>query len=131
MEARPKAVRLLLDSHVLLWWAEGGAELRSSIRAAISDADQVAVSLVTPWELGIKAAAHRLFLPSIDWSQLERRRVQLLPILLDDALRAAELPRHHRDPFDRMIIAQAARLGLTIVSRDRAFRQYSVPLLHA
>lgn len=123
-------MKLLLDSNALLWWTEGGEELSSRAFEAISaPGSQVALSVATVWELEIKSHNRKLDLRPGVWSRLGA--IDMLPIDLPDALAAAGLPPHHRDPFDRMIIAQALNRGLTIVTRDRAFDAYGVALLAA
>lgn len=114
---------LLLDSSVFLWWMEGGETLSPSIIASIAAADErVAISVATVWELEIKHRSGKLDLPVDAWDDLGA--FDLLEIDHSDALAAARLPLHHRDPFDRMIIAQAIRRGLTIVTSDASFAAY-------
>ena len=123
-------MRLLLDTHVLIWWDEG-ARLSRDARTAIADAEQVYVSAVSGWEIAIKTALGRLrplrtVAEAIDDSGFEE-----LPVRLRHALVLATLPQHHRDPFDRMLVAQAQVDGLTLVTRDAAFAAYDTPLVRA
>ena len=124
-------MNLLLDSHTFLWWAGSDPTLPQTVAAGIDTADGVAISLATPWELQIKAKTGRLQTEQIDWRELDRRGVELLAPDLDDVLAAADLPLHHRDPFDRLMVAQALRRNLVIVTRDRNFARYGVPILAA
>lgn len=127
-------MRLLLDTHALLWWIFDAADLPAAARAAIADADNEAlVSSASGWEIATK---HRLGkLPEAGDvvgrlpSYLRRGRLEALPISIEHALMAGGLPGPHRDPFDRMLIAQARLEELTVVTRDRVFRDYGVPVL--
>ena len=123
-------MNLLLDSHALLWWLDESSILSNEAYRAIDAASCVSVSLVTPWELQIKANSGKLTLTP-DWHGLHQEGIETLDLALDDVLVAAALPLHHRDPFDRLMIAQALRRGLVIVTRDRHFLQYGVPMIWA
>jgi PIN domain nuclease of toxin-antitoxin system len=125
-------MRLLLDSHVLLWWSEAMSDrLRADARAMIDNADDVCVSVASVWELEIKRMAGRLDLGAFRWEMLEAHFVEVISIDRDDALAAARLPLIHRDPFDRMIVAQATRRGLSLVTADDALSKYGVAILKA
>jgi PIN domain nuclease of toxin-antitoxin system len=122
-------VRLLLDTHVLLWWLSDDATLSRDAREAIGDeGNVVAVSAATAWEISIKRALGKLSTPDDLERQLEENDFVPLPITIADGLAAGGLPRHHDDPFDRMVIAQAQARSLTIVTRDRRFALYEVEL---
>ena len=123
-------MNLLLDSHALLWWLDESSVLSGEAYQAIDEASRVSISLVTPWELQIKAHSGKLTLTP-DWHGLDHEGIETLDLALDDVLVAAALPLHHRDPFDRLMIAQALRRGLVIVTRDRYFSQYGVPVIWA
>jgi PIN domain nuclease of toxin-antitoxin system len=123
-------MRLLLDTHVLIWWDEG-ARLSRGARAAIREADQVYVSAVTGWEIAIKAALGRLQTSRTVIQAIQETGFEEMPVRLRHTEALARLEAHHRDPFDRMLIAQAIVEGLTIVTRNRAFADYKVPLLRA
>lgn len=123
-------MRLLLDTHVLIWWDEG-ARLSRAAMTAIRDADQVYVSAVSAWEIAIKTALGRLEPSRTVAEATADSGFEELPLRLHHAEALAGLPRHHRDPFDRMLLAQARAERLTIVTRDRAFDAYDVPLLRA
>ena len=124
-------MRLLLDTHALLWWlADEG--LTTQARDAIADpANLVAVSAASAWEISIKKALGKLAAPDDLEQQVQEGGFSPLPISIAHALAAGQLARHHEDPFDRMLIAQAFAEGLTIVTRDKRFNDYGVPLLSA
>ena len=123
---------LILDSHALIWWATGADVLSGAARQAVeAGRSNLHVSVATAWELEIKRASGKLRLDRLDWDRLAAQRVSIIPISLTDALAAAQLPLHHRDPFDRMIIAQALDRGLTVITRDLTFERYGVPTLRA
>jgi PIN domain nuclease of toxin-antitoxin system len=122
---------LLLDTHVFIWAVSEPSRLESGMRAALVSADnQILVSAVTPWEIAIKRAAGRLEFPlDLFDSTIERMGCDILPILPAHGIAAGALPRHHGDPFDRMLIAQALTEALTLVTQDHAFLRYNVPVL--
>jgi PIN domain nuclease of toxin-antitoxin system len=126
-------MRILLDSHVFVWAKSAPDNLRDEARAAIVDPDNEAfVSLVTAWELWVKHAKKPIaaLAPVLDSGAaafLKAARetgLELLGITLDHAAAAAALPPFHRDPFDRMLIAQAIVEQLTLVTNDSAFKRY-------
>ena len=124
--------RLLLDTHALIWWLEGGERLSQIARATISAADtEVYVSPASIWEASIKRTKGRLRVPPDLSHWVRQERFAELPVLLEHGELAGNLPPHHADPFDRLLIAQARIEGLTIVTRDPAFEAYGVPLLAA
>ena len=124
-------MRLLLDTHALLWWlADEG--LSTQARDAIADPATVAmVSAVSAWEISIKKALGKLAAPDDLDHQVQAGGFLPLPITIAHGVAAGELVRHHEDPFDRMLIAQARAEGLTIVTRDKRFADYDVPLMPA
>jgi PIN domain nuclease of toxin-antitoxin system len=124
-------VKLLLDSHTFLWWLAEDPKLSAAARQAVADpASIVYVSAATIWELSIKAALGKLELDSADLvAEVEGNDFVELPMTARHSLTAAYLPRHHEDPFDRMLIAQAQIEGLTMVTRDPVFRAYGVSIL--
>jgi PIN domain nuclease of toxin-antitoxin system len=124
-------LRLLLDTHVLIWWARR-EQLDEAAGDAITDpSNQVFVSVVSIWEAEIKAAAGRLRLGRNLARESEMRGFDQLAITPAHAVHAARLPANHNDPFDRMLIAQAQLEGLTLVTRDPVFDDYSVAVLRA
>ncbi len=123
---------LMLDAHATLWWMRNESTLSAAARGAIADpANDVIVSAATVWELEIKRALGKLEAPSDLVAVIEDEGFSCLPVTGSDAVDAGRLPRHHRDPFDRMIIAQAARLNAVVVTRDRMFDAYDVEVLRA
>jgi PIN domain nuclease of toxin-antitoxin system len=123
---------LLLDAHVVLWALADPESLDPDARAAIVEpANDALVSASSVWELEIKRALGKLRLGPDLLGDLERVRFGVLPITAADAVTAARLPAHHRDPFDRMLVAQATRLAAAVVTRDAAFSAYEVDVLPA
>jgi PIN domain nuclease of toxin-antitoxin system len=119
-------VNLLLDTHALLWWL-ADVELTTPARAAIADPENlVVVSAASVWEASIKRALGKLDAPGGLADVVVTSGFEPLAITHAHADAAGELPPHHRDPFDRMLVAQARTEGLTIVTRDRAFDDYDV-----
>jgi PIN domain nuclease of toxin-antitoxin system len=125
-------VRLLLDTHALLWAVSDPDALTERTRDAIRDGrNDVLVSAASVWEIAIRRALGRLTAPDDLGDVLTSARFGPLPISLEHANLAGSLPPHHRDPFDRMLIAQARLESLTIVTRDARFALYGVQLLAA
>jgi PIN domain nuclease of toxin-antitoxin system len=127
----PGASRLLLDTHVLLWWLRGSADLSDDVKERINTELEVYVSSVSVWELSIKKASGKLELPDNLGEWIERGGLSELPVYLRHAEIAGRLPMIHRDPFDRMLIAQALVERLTLVTRDGLIHQYDVPTMKA
>lgn len=122
-------MKVLLDTHVILWWL-AGRRLAEPARAAIADpGNEVAVSAVSAWEISIKRSLGKLAAPDDLEDQLQAGGFSQMPIEVRHALYAGSLPRHHDDPFDRMLIAQATLERCTIATRDRRFAVYGVELL--
>ena len=125
-------MRLLLDTHALLWALVEPARLSATAIDAIEAHDNdVYVSIVSPWEMAIAKARGRMDPPDDLQEQLDQRRFRLLPVTLQHTRMVESLPHHHRDPFDRMLVVQAQVEGLTIVTVDRLLRRYPVSLLSA
>jgi PIN domain nuclease of toxin-antitoxin system len=125
-------VRLLLDTHALIWFTGEPDELRPEARQAIVDADTVVVSAASIWEISIKLALGKLQPPVDDLvGELREWNFDLLAIMPAHAWAVARLPEHHRDPFDRMLVTQAQLEGLTIVTRDPDIARYQVAVLAA
>jgi PIN domain nuclease of toxin-antitoxin system len=125
-------MNLLLDTHALLWWMSSDPELSEEARAAVADdANIVFVSAATAWEMTIKKALGKLKTPDNLEAEMERNNFLPLPITIRHALAVGKLPKIHRDPFDRMLIAQAKVEGLTLVTRDENIRKYKIRLIVA
>ena len=122
---------LLLDSHVALWLLEGRG-LRPEVLDRVADpTEDVWLSVVTPWELAIKQSRGRLRVREDYIETLLDQGVKLLGIEVGHTRAVRDLPEHHRDPFDRMLVAQAQVERLTLVTRDEQIRQYDVKVLAA
>ena len=118
---------LLLDAHALVWWLDGRRSLSRDARSAIADpGNDVRVSAAVVWELAIKRATGKIRLEGSLAASVVQAGFQGLPIDLSDSEAAAALPRHHNDPFDRMLVAQALRLDAPIISRDVLLDAYGV-----
>jgi PIN domain nuclease of toxin-antitoxin system len=124
-------VRVLVDSHVALWWLDDSTEMGPQCRELIEQADETFFSAVTPWELGIKQALGKLTMPEGLVEVLEAGGFLSLPISVDHAERAPTLPPHHGDPFDRMLVAQAQLEALVLLTADRDIGRYEVELVDA
>lgn len=123
-------MRLLLDTHTLIWAMEGGTRLTPTTRDLIRSREtSVYVSVASIWELAIKAAKGKFTLPPDVSSTIAEAGFAVLEVKLDHALAAAKLVMHHRDPFDRMIVAQTITEGLILVTRDATLPLYGVPIL--
>lgn len=121
---------LILDSNALIWWLEDAARIRrSDAFDRIATDPVVMISLVTPWELWIKAAAGRVQLPGRFNERLPDLGLAIISPTLGDARLAAALPPIHRDPFDRMIVAQALNRSAVIVTGDRTLADYGVEVI--
>ncbi|WP_420441955.1 type II toxin-antitoxin system VapC family toxin [Candidatus Palauibacter sp.] len=125
-------MRLLLDTHTLLWWVSDWGQITESAREVISDPNnEVFVSAVSGWEIGIKKARGRLTAPDNLAAIVEKKRFEHLALTFEHAERAATLPPHHRDPFDRMLVAQAQAEALVLVTRDARIPLYEVSTIKA
>jgi PIN domain nuclease of toxin-antitoxin system len=121
---------LLLDTHILLWWLSDDPLLPAAARAAIAPPEnEVNVSAATAWEIAIKKAAGRLDAPDDLMEALDSNDFKTLAITAAHVRMASELPPHHSDPFDRMLIAQTRAENLTLISVDNRFSRYDVELL--
>ena len=124
---------LLLDTHVLLWWLDDPRQLSKQAKKAIQDgANRVYVSAAVAWEIAIKKSLGKLDAPD-DLEGMIRctNRFLALPVMIPHALTVLSLPNHHRDPFDRMLIAQAMHEGFHLVTRDQEIAKYPVPQITA
>ena len=124
--------RLLLDTHVLLWSLAEPSKLSTRAREALEDAhNDVFVSAVTAWEISVKRAKGRLAAPDNLSEVIEKRGFTHLPLHFHHAEQAGNLPSHHRDPFDRFLIAQAQIEGLVLVTRDSRIPLYGIRTMAA
>jgi PIN domain nuclease of toxin-antitoxin system len=120
-------LRLLLDTPALVWWDND--KLPARVAKRIRDATEVYVSAVTAWEIAIKSGLGKIDAKCSVAEAIADYGFTELPIIVSHADAVRLLPPHHRDPFDRMLIAQARVESLTLVSRDRALRLYDVPVV--
>lgn len=121
---------LILDSNALIWWLEDAPRIRRSAAfERIARDPTVMVSIVTPWELWIKAASGRLRLPCRFNERLPELGLEIISPTFRDARLAAALPPIHKDPFDRMIVAQALNRGAAIVTSDKTLGEYGVEII--
>jgi PIN domain nuclease of toxin-antitoxin system len=126
--------RLLLDTHLWLWWQMDSGRIPLEVRASIASKDaEVYLSAVSSWEMAIKIASGKLQLPrpleEMVPESLLADDFRNLPLQPHHCFELGRLPMHHRDPFDRMLIAQARVENLTLVTADKQFRRYEAPLL--
>jgi PIN domain nuclease of toxin-antitoxin system len=127
-------MKLLLDSHVLLWWTSKPTNLSDVVLKEITSPNNtIFLSIVSVWEIQIKLGLGKLNipepLPQMIAKQMSDNGVQMLNISPEHVYALGSLPMHHRDPFDRLLIAQASVEGLTLVTRDAVFPDYGIPLL--
>jgi PIN domain nuclease of toxin-antitoxin system len=124
-------VRLLIDSHAFLWWSEASPALGPVARDAIADpTNEVLISIAGLWELKIKQSSGRLTLPADLEKMIAKQRFSVLPITFVHLRRLGTLPRQsHRDPFDRMMVAQSLAEGIPVATGDRIFAAYGVQIV--
>jgi PIN domain nuclease of toxin-antitoxin system len=120
---------LLLDSNIVVWLDQKPNRIPASVLEQIRTSPRVYVSAVTSWELGIKQSAGGLTLTRPVSEFVRSEQMVELPITIEHGEAVLSLPLHHRDPFDRLLVAQALAEGLTLVTSDRMLAQYSVPVL--
>lgn len=125
-------MKLLVDSHTFLWILGRPEELTNAAQQALADrGNERLVSVASLWEIGIKVSTGKLIVPMELDVAVPLSAAAMLPISIAHIKRVQQLPFHHRDPFDRILIAQAIEEGLTIVTRDRVFQSYGVAVLPA
>jgi len=126
-------VKVLLDTHALIWWLEDANRLSRTAATILADSDNnILVSAVVGWEIAIKVRAGKMQPRSVIQGLdrvLKQQSFSELPITLGVAVRAGLLPLHHRDPFDRLLVAQSQSLGVTILSADAVLDRYDVKRL--
>jgi PIN domain nuclease of toxin-antitoxin system len=124
-------VRLLLDTHVVLWQLSGARSLGARATAAIAAAAELAFSVVSFAEIGEKAAIGKLTVPEDLQRHVAGAGLPIVGLAPEHGLAVAELPLHHRDPFDRLLVAQARHEGFTLVTADARMSEYDVAVLDA
>ena len=122
-------MRLLLDSHVFLWWKSADPRLSRALQQVIEDAGEVYVSAATAWELGLKVSLGKLRLPESVEEGVAAAGFTELAVGFRHTREAVALPPHHHDPFDRMLVAQARCEGLTLMTHDARILLYEVSVL--
>jgi len=123
-------MNLLIDTHVLLWWLDDHPSLSEKARAVIADGNNmVFLSAAVIWEIRIKQALGKLKIPANFRQVLDKQPLETLAITAEHAHAVKDLPTHNRDPFDRMLIAQATVEGFTIVSGDTNIAKYKIPII--
>jgi PIN domain nuclease of toxin-antitoxin system len=123
-------LKVLLDTHAALWWLSGDERFGENAARQLSDeTNQVLLSAAVVWEVAIKRSLGKLEAPDDFDSTLLNAGAQGLPVSLDHAAAVERLPWHHRDPFDRLLVAQASIEGAAIVTRDESLRPYGVTLI--
>lgn len=127
----PRPTRLLLDTHVFVWWRMAPERLSDAAKSVIAHAELAYVSIASAWEIAIKTSLGKISLPASVRVGVEASGFTWLSILPEHVEEVAGLEWHHRDPFDRMLVAQARHEALTLVSSDRAVACYDVDRLDA
>lgn len=127
-------MKYLLDTHIFLWWILDSPKLSKSAHAIIANPDhRIYVSAASTWEMVIKASIGKLNLPEhpekFVLEHLKMNSMQALPVLIEHTFALADLPMIHKDPFDRILIAQAKYEGLTLVTDDRMFKGYDIEIV--
>lgn len=125
-------MRYLLDTHVFLWSVADASRIALPVRKIIESPDNVIfVSLISLWELRIKESLGKVTLPKNFYRSLESAGFELLALNLEHIQALGDLPPHHRDPFDRMLIVQAQCEQMTLITRDEEIQKYDLSLLKA
>ena len=125
-------MNLLLDTCVLLWWLDDPDLLSKEASTAIKEPDnRIIVSVVSVWEIAIKEALGKLLSPDNLKEMIADAEFELMPIDYEHAWHVKDLPPHHKDPFDRLLVAQATVENLMLVTRDSYLEAYNVPILEA
>jgi PIN domain nuclease of toxin-antitoxin system len=120
---------LLLDTHILIWWLSQDASLSMTARKAITESDKVYVSAVSVWEIAVKRSLGKLQLRGDLEAHIASNNFSPLSVSVAHALAAGKLPYHHRDPFDRVLIAQANIESLTLITKDKHIGRYDVRVM--
>lgn len=127
-----KSDRFLLDTQIFIWWMEDQKRLKENIKSVLTDStNTIFLSVTSVWEMVIKLKIGKLKLPK-NWKQTIRNgRFEILPVNLEHTLALEELPLHHKDPFDRMLIAQANVEGCTFITVDQKIQKYKIPVVNS
>ncbi len=124
-------MKLLLDTQIVLWQLQGDRTVSQHAREAIGQADELSFSVISFAEIGVKAAIGKLRVPANLREHVVDSGMRILGLSPEHGLGVFDLPLHHRDPFDRLLIAQARHEGLTVVTADGRFADYDVPVIVA
>ncbi|HEY3758140.1 MAG TPA: type II toxin-antitoxin system VapC family toxin [Solirubrobacteraceae bacterium] len=124
-------MKLLLDTQVVLWQLQGERTVTPQARDAIARAEELSFSVVSFAEIGVKVAVGKLSVPANLREHIIGAGMRILGLSPEHGLAVADLPLHHRDPFDRLLIAQAQHEDLTVVTADSRFADYEIPLIAA
>ena len=123
-------MKLLLDTHTLIWWLANDPTLSQAAKKVISNPDNlVFISAGSAWEMAIKKSLGKLDVPDDLEIQIHNHNFEPLPITIAHGLAVEKLPHHHNDPFDRIIIAQAICESMTVITRDKKFSSYNISIL--
>ncbi|MFJ1592983.1 type II toxin-antitoxin system VapC family toxin [Kitasatospora albolonga] len=122
-------MRLLLDTHVVLWWLGDSDELSDQVKGLLDTEPSVHLSAVSAWEIAIKQSLGKLDGPDDLAERVRDSQFTALPVTAGHGVRAGRLPALHRDPFDRILVAQAQTEGMTIVTRDQWIPRYDVQVM--
>lgn len=126
-------MRALLDTHTFLWWLTDDRRLSERASGVIADGAELLFSAASAWEIAIKARLGKLVVPEdlepFLTDQLQREAIEVLPVYLSHAMGVYNLPDHHRDPFDRLLVAQCATEDLPLLSADAAFERYPIEVI--
>ena len=124
-------MRILLDTHVVLWELQGSKTVGPKAQETIEGASELTFSVVSFAEIGVKVAIGKLVVPDDIHEHIIRTGVRILDLTPSHGLGVAQLPMHHRDPFDRLLISQARSEGLTMLTADTRIADYDVPMIDA
>lgn len=124
-------MRLLLDTQVVLWELSGTRAVQGRARQVIEEATEIAFSVVSFAEIGVKAAVGKLAVPDNLHEHIVGSGLRILGLAPEHGLGVAKLPMHHRDPFDRLLISQARAEDLTVITADRRFADYDISVVDA
>jgi len=125
-------MRILLDTHALLWWLDGGRRLSRSAQESIRNPEnEIFVSSATAWEIVVKKAIGKLIAPDNLEEEVIRHRFERLPVLFSHVMELQNLPNLHNDPFDRMLVAQTRVEGFKLMTRDANIKKYRINFIEA